>query len=750
MTFSVRFFFTWFLLLGGLTSLCLSAQTVPPPPVQRADRFGIYNWGVDYAAYPASGTLDRLNWAADKVAALGSRTIRVALPGDVYLVNPPGVTDLAQIATSPAYDKLFSDPRLQTYLLTAYSASDMQSQWSDGYTTLEAAATRDEFRRFGEYLLSQPRFAGKTFILLNWEGDNAMEPFANKPSIWEAYTGWIQARADGVKAARQRYPNSAVKLFSGLEFNLLRTRQGIPCGAPNTDRLQQEPLKNRCVIDYVAPRVDVDYYSYSAWQTVLVAAAQRASLKDALHADLSFALAQVRASRPAVEERNFLLGEFGFQRTHWGETVVANLVNEMFDALEAPNSFSVSYAIFWQIIDNVPTYLSNMEGYQDGFGLYRSRYGQFNLTRAGLVFQKRLAGQAVTPYVPRPLIKTTPGATGAGEDGAQNIIALANSKRHFLLETTRTPALSAVPLLISAGNSDRRVEIDALNPEAGFSPRDNAVRLEQGVRQFSLPYDFAGSYSESEMQITVGLPTTLQFGAALLYVTDREGVESNARRIRLSCQSCPVIAKVEDSLQLGEFYPGGVVTLSGSDFSLTGNTVIIEQQDAQGRPQRFVVIPDEVWSESMDRITLRLPPSLLPHKLAVVSVIKNQRVESIPFLVWITRDCATCAPALRRQQAMVNRGPNSDHLYPGANVSIRGARLSANGNKVVIEAGQQRFVLASGAGWSETTTQITTTLPRELSAGYARFYIVDAQGRESSAQTMLLTHAPSQRRGGRR
>jgi hypothetical protein len=89
---------------------------------------------------------------------LGSRTIRIFIGTldihHVYDVNPPGATELVQVAQSPAYDKLFRDPRFQTYLLTAYSAGDTGANWVDGYTDSEYAAERDEIKKFGEYLLN--------------------------------------------------------------------------------------------------------------------------------------------------------------------------------------------------------------------------------------------------------------------------------------------------------------------------------------------------------------------------------------------------------------------------------------------------------------------------------------------------------------------------------------------------------------------------------------------------------------------
>ncbi|HYE74057.1 MAG TPA: hypothetical protein VEF04_12035, partial [Blastocatellia bacterium] len=191
--------FAYFLLI----SLCLFARplstsietamadtSIPPVPKARADRFGIYNWGVDYEAHRESDG-DRLNWAADKVASLGSRTIRITMPGIFYNVGPSGKPTLAQTAASDAYDRLFSDPRFRTYLITAYSWEDMRGQWADGYSEEEYNATRNEVAQLGDYLLSNPRYAGKTFIILNWEGDNAIYWYSNKQTSWDSYTAWI-------------------------------------------------------------------------------------------------------------------------------------------------------------------------------------------------------------------------------------------------------------------------------------------------------------------------------------------------------------------------------------------------------------------------------------------------------------------------------------------------------------------------------------------------------------------------------
>ena len=666
----------------------------------RADRFGIYNWGADDSAFPANAS-DRLNWAADKVAGLGSHTIRVAMPGEAYQIPTPQNANLAQVAALPAYANLFTDPRFQTYLLTAYSPDDLRDTWTDGFTTAEAQSVREEFSQLGEHLLRNPNYQGKTFIILNWEGDNAIAPFADKQSIWDAYLRWIQARADGIKAARTRFPDSHVKLFSGLEFNLVRTHNGVVCGTPVAERITANPLKNRCVIDYIAPRVDVDYYSYSAWQTVSEAAAQQRSLKSALKQDLNFALQYVRTRKLTTKEKNFIIGEYGFPRTVWGENAAANLVNEMFEAVEAPDAFQVSYAIFWQIIDNAPSYVTS----SDSFGLYRSRHREFKLSRVGKVFQQRIQGQTVAPFKNNLKIRVPDG----------NVISREEITSQKLL-------------------------IEPESVEAKFSARDNLIRLEQGLQHFTLPRDFAAGFSESSSLISTGLPANIRPGEALVYVSDGENTESNAQIIRFACAECPLINHVEDTANnLGELHPGSVMTLFGSNFSATGNSVILEQQDSNHQPHRYLLSPENSTANS---ITVSLPLTLETQKQAAVTILNANNKSSNEHVLWISKKCDSCAPTFRTKAAILNSNSNDECFYPLAELTIRGGRFSGQGNRLILEQGQGKFEALLK---TETTNLIQAQIPAGLRIGYAIAYVVNAQGQESRAQSLTILRLPADR-----
>lgn len=712
-------------LLVALFDNLYAQNPVPAPPTDVADRVGIYAWGFEPSAYQAQtgGALDRLNWAADKVAQIGSRTIRLTMPGWVYDLPPNG--DLAQVAASPAYDRLFSDPRFKTYLLTATTTGaflDSELPWKDGFTQVEAEATRQEVGRLGDYLLSNPKYAGKTFIILNWEADNELELYVNKPAIWDAFAAWIQARADGVRDARQRHPNSAAKFFSGFEFNAVFARSRQPCGTPVADPLREGSLKNSCALDYIAPRVQVDYYSYSTWQTLDVKLEDpQGSFKERIKRDLNFALAKVRERRPEIEERNFIIGEFGIHRTRWSEKTVANYVAEVIDAVTAADGFQPSYAVWWQIIDNLQFNIV----WEEGFGLFRSRNNLFYLNQVGEVFKRKLAGQTVAPLTGGPLLRRSP----------PGVLNAATEEFDFQL------------------NPHSRIRLYA-EADKPFSVTGNRVHLEQMMNAFLLAPNNTTEFTESATQITTTLPQGLRPGGAFIQVLDASGVESQGVFVNLQCAACPQINEIIDSeKQLGEFHPGTLVTITGSNFSATGNTVTVEQQDVLGRRYRFVVPRADVMQESPTQLKVRLPRELVFTRFNVAIVSNASGLESNMYALrafpygGIVPECPACAPVIAEQRGVINRDDDSADFLPGKVIAINGDRFSASGNKVVVEQAGQRYEAPRDADWNETPTRITARLPLALRPGHAIIYVVNAQGSESRAISVTIARAVPSGRG---
>ena len=710
-------------------------SAVPAPPTEAADRMGIYAWGFESSAYQSQtgGSIDRLNWAADKVAEIGSRTIRFTLPGAVY--GLPVTGDLAQVAASPAYDKLFSDPRFKTYLLTTTTTGafiDSIYPWSDGYTQAEYDATRAEIAKLGDYLLGNPKYAGKNFIILNWESDGEMVHYANKQTIWDAFVAWIQSRADGVRDARGRNPNSQAKIYSGFEFNAVITGGGAPCGTPVADPIREDPLKNRCAIDYVAPRVDVDYYSYSSWQTLDVKfEGPNASYKDAIKRDLSFALAKVREKRPEIQERNFIIGEFGIHRTRWGEKTVANFVAEMIDAVMAPDGFQVSYAVWWQIIDNLQFNLV----FDEGYGLFRSRNGSFYMNLVGDTFRKKLAGPTIAPLVGGPLLRRSP----------PGIVNAATGETDFQL------------------NPNSRIDVFANGADTPFSASGNRVTIEQFINSFVIAGDNTPDFAESAMRISATLPKGVRPGYAFMQVLDGAGVESQGQFVFFNCAACPQISDIIDSeKQLGEFHPGAAVTITGGSFSPAGNTVVVEQQDVLTRRYRFVIPSADVIRESPNVIKAKLPRDLIMSRFNFVVVMNKDGLESNMYSLrgfpyrGIEPECPACAPAISVRRGIVTRDGGTENFLPRTVVTISGDRFSVSENTVIVEQGGARHVVEKDGEWSESPSKIAARLPASLKPGRAVVYVINAQGQESKAQAITIVRSisrvrlPISRGGARR
>jgi len=230
---------------------------------------------------------------------------------------------------------LFNDPRFSTYILTTYTYGDSILNWADGFSGVEYDYERTRIFRLGAELINN---YNKTFIILNWEGDHH---FSLYPAARDGFVSWIQSRAEGVAASRNNYPFAPGRIYSGLEFNCVEN-VGAPCGAPESGT----PI----VVDYVAPRVAVDYLSYSSWSSIEGEASDLpAAIQGAVSTILTKANTRYVPDGIVYGNANVILGEFGFNQLRFGAFTAANKVAAMFGAAE---SAGVSYAIYWQALHN--------------------------------------------------------------------------------------------------------------------------------------------------------------------------------------------------------------------------------------------------------------------------------------------------------------------------------------------------------------------------------------------------------------
>jgi hypothetical protein len=255
-------------------------SSVASPPSDPHQRLGIYNWGADTTGYTFS---DALTGPAGLISQIGARTIRVALStNDAY--GHGTFATLTAAASSPAFQSLFGSSSFDMYILTSYSQADNPANgclplWVNGYAPADAAAERGEIANLAEYLGAT--YPSKKFLIQNWEGDSAIGALNHycgttlTPALWQGYTDWINARAEGVLDARA---GGVTHVWSGLEFNSVQRLTssedyyGNNCAAPDATALTAGCSwcdgSHPCVISTVGPNALVDYLSYSSWQSV--------------------------------------------------------------------------------------------------------------------------------------------------------------------------------------------------------------------------------------------------------------------------------------------------------------------------------------------------------------------------------------------------------------------------------------------------------------------------------------------------
>jgi hypothetical protein len=150
---------------------------------------------------------------------------------------------------------------------------------------------KNEYKDLATYLKG---FPGKTFIISNWEGDNAVYCLSaygatsstcpNYASHINAFKSWVNAYSDGIRLA------GASNVYSAVEFNIVRDLKSR--GMPS-------------VLYDVVPNVNTDYISYSSYESINpIISGDNGSI---LKSDISTIL-----SVSGKNSSRLIIGEYGF------------------------------------------------------------------------------------------------------------------------------------------------------------------------------------------------------------------------------------------------------------------------------------------------------------------------------------------------------------------------------------------------------------------------------------------------------
>jgi len=351
-----------------------------PIPIHPTDSnimagFGVYHWPLGATVGPdaddalASGQrwLSRAGFNATRVVMTPSIRVRTDngnnpyhLDLDVLETECPVVaqpcakgTDcnasppfLPCVARSAAYQRLFNSPHLRYIVLTTQdsaatgdygSVTKLRSpEWFRVPTNI--AKVVREYRDLALALYETQRDTGKTFIVGNWETDNAIycHGCTDITNAFDAHLQWFSARKQGILQARtiaQTRGITGVTVSDAIEFNDLR----------------QDKAKT---IDRIIPTIMPEYMTYSAWGSSGGGDVNDPDGGGQLDRDLIRLAARFPNNKPQL-----LIGELG-PASYTGED--PNTARGRNDAWQmAQNARAVQRArlpvnILWAAYDNVP------------------------------------------------------------------------------------------------------------------------------------------------------------------------------------------------------------------------------------------------------------------------------------------------------------------------------------------------------------------------------------------------------------
>lgn len=216
------------------------------------------------ALYSHRDGIDSLNEGAEVIEEMGGSVMKIFMASDYeshhYQWNiswpDPRPGTLKQLSKTAPFDSLFKRPGILTYLIVAISfeVGTYQVEWKDGLSSAESDAVYQEIYDYVVHLRNS--YPGKTFVVQNWECDNAFPVGLNAADKLRAERGmidWLNIRDAAVAEAKADTPSSSTKVWHAIEFNWLRLSHG-----------ENMP---HYTIETVIPSTSADLYSLSSWST---------------------------------------------------------------------------------------------------------------------------------------------------------------------------------------------------------------------------------------------------------------------------------------------------------------------------------------------------------------------------------------------------------------------------------------------------------------------------------------------------
>lgn len=328
------------LALVGFSRWAASAELASMPPIDR------FNYVVGTQTIGASyqfTSQPRLVETAQAILDMGSNVLKFRLAGMRKKGDgDTGLHTLTELARDDAANRAVLQMPFAYYVIWTYTSEG--GNWRGGYAQADQAKEYKEFYEFACYLLRTFNRSDKTFFLGHWEGDWMLRGLGNRtdedkvtPAAIQGMIDWLNVRQRALDDAKRDTPHQNVAMFHYTEANLVTlARQG-----------------RKTVANDVLPKTNVDYVSYSSYDTQHSPAQLKASL-DYLESKLP--------NKPGIAGKRVFIGEFGFPAEKYPPAKQDEMSRQV---MRAGLEWGCPLVLYWEMYNNEV----DKSGKQRGFWL---------------------------------------------------------------------------------------------------------------------------------------------------------------------------------------------------------------------------------------------------------------------------------------------------------------------------------------------------------------------------------------------
>ncbi len=314
-------------------------------PVNVAEDFPDYNFviGTQTIAGRYRFTDDPvLVETAKRIREMGSNTIKIMLGATD---NEPDLDSWREsmpcaLASGNPIFKQVLDMDFTYYLMWVTVPG---VNWTDGMSAEEKETEYKEINKLAEYLLTEYKGTGKKFYIGHWEGDwlllgdydNTREHIDDVRI--KGMTDWYNTRQKAVEDARKKVQSGA-SVYQYLEVNRVR-----PAMDKGYDR----------IINRVLPNVDVDYVSYSAWESTAEGTTNGSNyqtLKKELTASLNDIESKMKP-KPSIPGRRVFIGEYGYPLPLVNSSP-KDQARRALNTIRVGMEWGCPFILYWEFYDN--------------------------------------------------------------------------------------------------------------------------------------------------------------------------------------------------------------------------------------------------------------------------------------------------------------------------------------------------------------------------------------------------------------